>query len=328
MQHLATLIAITCTGALLAPASLAVTIDWVPVGDAGNDSDSAMNCYAAGCGSVSYSYSISSTEVTFAQYVEFLNAKAATDPLELYDTQSVFAVTRTGTPGSYAYEVKPGFAEKPVNFVTFFDALRFANWLHNGQGEGDTENGSYTLLGGTATPSNAATVARVPSATIAVASENEWYKAAYYDPEAGYFDYPAGSDAQPTCSAPTATPNSANCGFVTSLTDVGAYTGSPSPYGTFDQGGNVAEWIDGGEPIPGARVVRGGSYTELATTLAAASPGATFAANDYPTVGFRLVFVPEPERSLGLLFAAGALRLLARRRAVADRAQSSTPGVL
>ena len=39
----------------------------------------------------------------------------------------------------------------PVNYVDFYDALRFANWMNNGQGNGDTETGAYTLLGGTPT---------------------------------------------------------------------------------------------------------------------------------------------------------------------------------
>ena len=41
-----------------------------------------------------------------------------------------------------------------MNYVTWYDTIRFANWLNNGQGTGDTETGAYTLLGGTPTPSN------------------------------------------------------------------------------------------------------------------------------------------------------------------------------
>ena len=50
-----------------------------------------------------------------------------------------------------------------------------------------------------------------------------------------------------TCAAPSATPNTANCEVaVGGPTDVGAYTLSASPYGTFDQGGNVSEWNETG----------------------------------------------------------------------------------
>jgi len=73
--------------ALLATPASAVTIDWVPVGNAGNAADTpSSNCYAASCGSVAYNYLISKYEVTNAQYAELLNAKAASDPFGLYDT--------------------------------------------------------------------------------------------------------------------------------------------------------------------------------------------------------------------------------------------------
>ena len=81
-------------------------------------------------------------------------------------------------------------------------------------------------------------------ATVFLPSENEWYKAAYYSPGGTYFEYPTGTDTETGCVAPASdTGNSANCDTaVNALTDVGAYALSASPYGTFDQGGNVAEW--------------------------------------------------------------------------------------
>jgi len=69
----------------------AVDIEWVLVGDPGNAPDTAANCYAADCGSVSYDYYISKYEVTNAQYAEFLNAKAPTDPFGLYNESMGFA---------------------------------------------------------------------------------------------------------------------------------------------------------------------------------------------------------------------------------------------
>ena len=39
-----------------------------------------------------------------------------------------------------------------MNYVSYFDALRFANWMNNGQESGDTESGAYTLLDGTGFP--------------------------------------------------------------------------------------------------------------------------------------------------------------------------------
>ena len=242
---------------LAGPAS-AVTIDRVLVGDPGNAADTAGNCFAANCGSVADPYLISKYEVTNAQYAEFLNAKAAADPLGLYNTfmgrTTQGGITRSGSPGSYTYAVKTGFADKPVNWVSFYDALRFTNWLNNGRGGADTETGAYTLLGGTATPN--------PGAIVFLPSENEWYEAAYFNGTT-YLDYPAGSNAATVCAAPGATPNTANCRLAAGgVTDVGAYTGSASPYGTFDQGGNVFEW---NEQMSGSnRGVRGGSWSNSA----------------------------------------------------------------
>ncbi len=209
---------IAALAALLANPASAVTIDWVPIGNAGNAADTpSSNCYAAGCGSVAYEYQISKYEVTNAQYAELLNAKAASDPLGLYNptmgADATFGgITRSGVSGSYTYAVKSGFADKPVVYVSFYDSLRFANWLNNGQGSASTETGAYTLLGGTATPSNGLTVTRNGGANIFLTSENEWYKAAYYSPGGVYFDYPTGTNSVTGCVAPGSdTGNSANC---------------------------------------------------------------------------------------------------------------------
>jgi formylglycine-generating enzyme len=311
---------------LIASSASAVSMDWTPIGNPGNPADTqVMTDGTTGYGAVAYAYSVGTYEVTNAQYAEFLNAKAVSDPYRLYDTDMANGgagfnggITRSGSPGTYTYSVIEDRGDMPVNHVSFISALRFANWMNNGQASSDTETGAYTLLGGTATPSNARTVTRnVGSATIALASEDEWYKAAYYSAlTTSYFTYPAGSNAQPTCSTPTGTGNHANCNLaVGDLADVGSYPGSASPYGSFDQGGNIAEWI---EPVFSSffRRVRGGGFSDDSSGQAASfrqyggNP-----ANGYSTIGFRLVLIPEP--STGLLVIAGLLGLAGWRRASA-----------
>jgi sulfatase modifying factor 1 len=298
--------------ALIATQASAVTIDWVTVGDPGNAADTT------GFGSVGYSYKISKYEITNAQYAQFLNAKAVADPLGLYSTSmgSGFGgITRSGSKGSFSYSATAGRESMPVNFVSFYDALRFVNWLDNGQGSGDTETGAYTLLGGFAIPSNGATVTRNGGAKIFLTSEDEWYKAAYYDAaSSSYFAYPAGTDAQTLCAAPGGTPNTANCNFaVGDLSNVGSYSGSASPNGTFDQAGNVwewNEWIAG----PDARGLRGGAFND------AGNFAASVRAVDYPeiedsAVGFRVArLVPEPGTGLLGITALSAVTVLAASR--------------
>jgi len=310
--------------ALLAtPASATVIIDWVPIGNAGNAADTpSSNCLAPSCGSVAYDYWISKYEVTNAQYAEMLNAKAAADPVGLYNpnmgSNATFGgITRSGSSGSYSYAVKAGFANKPVTYVSFYDSLRFANWLNNGQGSGDTETGAYTLLGGTATPNNGGTVTRNAGANIVLPSENEWYKAAYYSPGGVYFDYPTGTNSVTGCVAPGSdTGNSANCNLaVYALTDAGAYGFSDSPYGTYDQGGNVWEWNE--EIVYGStRGIRGGSWVSSASNLAASYPYSGGPAGENLYVGFRVAsLVPEP--GTGLLVMTGVLGLALRRKRLA-----------
>ena len=138
---------VVCGVALLAlgSASSAVEVETVPVGNLGNATD------VTGYGSVSYTYNIGTYEVTAGQYCELLNAVAKTDTYGLYSTSmwigsSGCKIQQSGSSGDYSYSVAPDYASRPVNYVSFWDACRFANWLNNGQGgAGTTEYGTYTL---------------------------------------------------------------------------------------------------------------------------------------------------------------------------------------
>ena len=119
--------------------------------------------------------------MTNAQYAEFLNQKGASSdgPLSLYWPNSGIGtgIIRSGSLGSYAYSVVAGRENHAVGGVSFLSAMRFVNWLSNGQGTGDTERGSYdvAIFGGVAT--------RTPGAGFVLPSENEWYKAAFFQPQ-------------------------------------------------------------------------------------------------------------------------------------------------
>jgi formylglycine-generating enzyme required for sulfatase activity len=315
---------------LIASSASAVTMAWTPIGNPGNAGDTSPGSYAPcgtygnqPCGAVLYAYQIGTYDVTNAQYAEFLNAKAKSDPLGLWianmgepggSTGSYGGITRSGVSGSYAYSAIAGHENMPVNFVSWYGALRFANWMNNGQGNGDTETGSYTL-NGTNSSEGAGSVPRNAGATIVLPTQDEWYKAAFYNPSSSsYFAYPASSNTPPTCSAPTAAPNHANCDdAVGDFTQVGSYTGSASPYGTFDQGGNIAQWIES-LYLDYYAQARGATFGALPLSLAA-NQGPSY--GGYPTdrssgIGFRLAMIPEP--STGLLVFAGLLGLAGWRR--------------
>jgi hypothetical protein len=203
------LVALCC-----APAHAVVTFDWALVGNPGNAPDPST-----AFGAVDYVYRISKHEVTNEQYVEFLNAvdPSGSNTLGFFNTQMASehsGIERTGNDHGNRYLVKSGWNRLPVTGVTYFDALRFINWLHNGQGSGDTETGAYDLLGNTPIPTNASDFLRNPDATIWMPNENEWYKPAYHDSAAGtsgqYFVYATGSDVAPISDKPDENPAAVN----------------------------------------------------------------------------------------------------------------------
>src|SRR5262249_32093599 len=144
-----------------------------------------------------------------------------------------------------------------VNYVSFWNAARFANWLDNGQptgaqGPGTTEGGAYHDVG------NQALFGRNAGAKFFIPTEDEWYKAAYHKNDGAsnhYWDYPTASatDTVPINTLPdpgnhanfydhSGTGNSDfSIGSPYFRTEVGVFQNSASPYGTFDQGGNVWE---------------------------------------------------------------------------------------
>jgi len=311
--------------ALLASPAAAVLIDWVPVGNPRNAADSqVMSDGSSGYGAVNSFYYISKYETSNAEYTEFLNAVALADPNGLYPGGSA-AIVRSGSPGFFSYSVVAGLESQPVSGLTFWQAARFANWIENGepfgpQGPSTTEGGSYTI-----TPAGVAanSIVRNAGHTHFVASENEWYKAAYYSPGGSYFDYPTGTNSPPQCVDPVfVVENSASCdGSPVGFSNVGAHFLSPSPYGTYDQGGNAFEWTDTIHPHPSGlhRVRRGGDVENPVADLAASARQGALAGSG--SAGFRLVEVPPPVPSvgpvglLGLLLAVTGIAASAMRRA-------------
>jgi hypothetical protein len=140
-------------------------------------------------------------------------------------------------------------------------------------------------------------------ATWFLPTEDQWYKAAYYDgTSATYYDYPTKSNVAPNNNIPANdTGNSANYysgGFTQNesyaLTSVGAYTVSKSAYGTYDQGGNAWEWTETTGTNTSLRIRRGGAYDTDASTLNASYRDMLASGLENEETGFRLVTIPTP----------------------------------
>jgi formylglycine-generating enzyme required for sulfatase activity len=305
---IAAVIPCAVSAALTATVSATITLDMIAIGNAGNTADTTTY------GSVSYAYDIGKTEVTTAQYVAFLNATASTvDTYNLYNADmanmggigSGIGISQTGGGiANFTYSVTGGGENRPVAFVSWFDAARFSNWMTTGQGT-TTETGSYTLAGAV----SGSTVARnVIVGGYYIPTENEWYKAAYYNP--GTSTYSLFPNGQATIT--TADANYANA--VGTTTDVGTYSGDPSSYGTLDQGGNVYEVMTPTIDSDLDLVIRGGAYLNSESRLKSTTrqPG-VFTSDETISTGFRVSVVPEPSSAL-LAMLGGSFLLLRRKR--------------
>ena len=321
-------------GALLAlstntPAQ-SVSINFVPVGNPGNAADPTT-----GYGAVNYNYDIGEYDVTLSQYCSFLNSVATTsDPYSLYNpalatNQYIAGISRTLTSGTYSYSVIGSSGPDPVTYVSWFDAARFCNWVQNGQlagleGIGTTETGAYTLNGAM----SGVSISKNANAQYWIPSENEWYKAAYYDPTlnggtGGYWLYPTRSNTAPGNAVGSGT-NEANynngvysvtqSGSLSStqiyLTPVGAFRNSASADGTYDQGGDVWQWNDA--VISGSsRGLRGGSWNVYGPNLRSSIRDSFYPTYEDSDVGFRVAAasVPESTATISLIISLGMLAL-------------------
>jgi formylglycine-generating enzyme len=285
-------------------------------------------------GGVGYNYNIGTYDVTNSQYVEFLNTKDPTgaNALGLWNgsmanaTFGGISFNGGNVPGS-RYVLTAGRENHPVNYVTWYDTIRFANWLNNGQGSGDTETGAYTLgrLGAGGIPL-APPLTHNADSQVWLPTENEWYKAAYYDPrttaqggppvDSHYWLYGTSSSSTPIASGPTALANHANYNnAVGNLTDVGAYTGTTSPYGAFDMAGNIFQWNE--TWMSGvSRGVRGGAFNVNFVGMHSSARVPSESSFEFNYFGFRVAStIPEPSSVLLGAFALAALAALGWRRA-------------
>jgi streptogramin lyase len=194
----------------------------------------ANNCVEVG--GVSYGFNIGETEITTAQWVTFLNTAdpKGTNRHHLWDApESSLVWPKFGSinrnlrapDGQHYYVASPGWINRPYNSADFGRAARFINSVNNGKVlskktavrltvsgtplkvttytvrlSPKTETGMYTMSNRKAT--------RNSKTGFALTSQDEWIKAAYYDPNGGgtfsYWDYPTNPGKYVNCAVDTA----------------------------------------------------------------------------------------------------------------------------
>jgi formylglycine-generating enzyme required for sulfatase activity len=242
-----------------------INMDFVAVGNAGNAADDT------GYGAVGYNYRIGKYEVTADQWAAVLGASSS-----------------VGNPGKWS-------GSQSTAGTSWNEAAKFCNWLTTGK----TFSGVYNTATGAIMDRQTA-VATFGTAYF-IPTENEWYKAAYYDPNksgvGGYWDYPTMQD-YPT--VPDGIDFSGDAAFDAVFRqdyDQGQpnsvdNTGVLSAYGTMGQGGNVWEWNE--TAIGSNRVLRGGAWNNLSDQMAASFRFEYDPYAESDSVGFRVASVPEP----------------------------------
>lgn len=276
-------------------------IQFVTIGNPNNLADSSV-AGAAKPGAVNHLYRMAKFEISAAM-VDKANARSA-------ETGNPLGITRANTANT----------DTAAYFIAWYEAASFVNWLNTSTGAVS----AYKLnVSGNVVPWDPGDVGYDPNnkqrnslAKYFLPTDDEWYKAAYYNPQSGtYYQYATGSNTTPTRVSGGTAANTAVYSSIGNSTLGPAITtsaGGLSAYGTMAQEGNVWEWLE--DPVDSdadLRYYRGEAWhnVELTHTRFDRS-GALNAASG--TLGIRVAStVPEPST---LLLAAVGLPLLWRRR--------------
>jgi len=278
-------------------------MELVTIGDPGNAADTIGVPIPAG--SVGYTYDIGKFEVSQDMITKY-NANFGTPNSLIIPFSDLSAIGGNGP-------------DKPATGVSWNQAARFVNWLNTSTGNAPAYNfitsdvNDDIVLWSISDPGyDASNQYRNTLAKYVLPSYNEWYKAAYYDPNksggGGYWVYPTGSDTAPT-------PDAVGMIAGTAVYDqpyvqgpaVVNQAGGLSPYGVMGLGGNVNEWEETSDDLANSsafsnRGVRGGAWFDgFSSALSSSTRLVDGAGNECLCYGFRVASltpsaaaVPEP----------------------------------
>ncbi len=303
-------------------------MEFVTIGNPNNTADTNANPSPAG--RVTYAYDIGKFEVSRDMVTKYNANFGTTNNLEI----TLIDMDDFGIVGGNG-------ANKPATGVSWNEAARFVNWLNTSTGNQAAYkfnsagvNDPIALWQSGDAGYDASNPFRNSLAKYVLPSDDEWHKAAYYDPNksgvgvGGYYVYATGSDTAPTgVASGTGTGVNGNNEAVideqSGPADVNL-AGGLSHYGVMGLGGNVYEWGEGsGDRVnnisSNSRSLLGGYWYDPAEP----SWGARFESDpgyeDF-FIGFRVVslsseVVPEPSMLvIGTVFGLGGLAAKRRRK--------------
>ncbi|MFM8718825.1 MAG: SUMF1/EgtB/PvdO family nonheme iron enzyme [Chthoniobacterales bacterium] len=273
------------------------TINFVNIGNAGNAADTTSY------GAVPYQYRVGTYEIT------------------------PDAITKATASGMANVTAGAWTGNQPAANISWYEAAAFVNWLNTSTGKQAaynlTNTGSWSMTlwsSEQAWTAGGTNLYRNKDAFYFLPSENEWYKAAYYNPGGtNYFLYPTASSSVPTAVASGTNAGTAVYNAVASVPAIVDSAGGLSPYETMGQGGNVFEWsesaLDGANnDSSGFRAFLGGDWFDTENSLRSSDRLGTDPAVEGNTIGFRVASVPEPSTAVLVLMAGGAWLLRKRWR--------------
>ena len=260
-------VAVCCTIVAMSPRATAQTIpnydfDWATVTHPGNAPyDGGQFGLTAGIGRVDYVYRISKLEITTDQWLEYVNIFSPRKGGRFFTNPAFWGAYPDPTysgPGRRWAPI-PGEGMTPVAGISWQEAARYANWLHNDKGTDpsaiatgayDTSTWGVNPITGQRTDGD-----KLPGAKFWIPSYDEWLKAVHYDPDKngpgqeGYWLYPHSSDDVIRSGLPGVGETSAGwrdplAPWAEWQIPLGSYPDSTSPWGLLDASGGVTEMID------------------------------------------------------------------------------------
>jgi len=256
-------------------------IDFVLIGDSGNAPDTN------GYGSIPYSYRIATYEV------------------------SKEALRKAITSGMQNVTVGNQSDNRPAASISWYEVAAFVNWLNTSTGHQAAYNLVYDGVSWTMNLWSSAEAwqqggenrFRHKDARYFLPSENEWYKAAYYNANAGgYSLYATASSTAPLAVGSGTASGTAVYNGITNAPAAVTAVGGLSFYSTAGQNGNVNEYLEtafdgSNDSTSENRVVRGGSWLSPASNLRSSARFAEGVIYEPDHTGFRVasVLLPPPD---------------------------------